>query len=105
MTNRVSATLEAVKIVRPALEKFYGSLSDEQQARFNALGPNIGEPSQQQPECSARELRRSEIKPDAAADRTDRCSGKPGWQTKGSARTPGRRDQTGGSWTASYLPE
>jgi hypothetical protein len=50
MTNRVSATLEAVKIVRPALEKFYGSLSDEQQARFNALGPNIGEPSQQQPQ-------------------------------------------------------
>ncbi|WP_245288118.1 Spy/CpxP family protein refolding chaperone [Bradyrhizobium sp. Ec3.3] len=50
MTNRVSATLEAVKIVRPALEKFYGSLSDEQQARFNALGPNVGEPSQQQPQ-------------------------------------------------------
>jgi hypothetical protein len=50
MTNRVSATLEAVKIVRPALEKFYSSLSDEQQARFNALGPNIGEPSQQQPQ-------------------------------------------------------
>jgi hypothetical protein len=44
MTNRVGATLEAVKMVRPALEKFYGSLSDEQQARFNALGPNnIGE--------------------------------------------------------------
>ncbi len=47
MTNRVSATLEAVKIVRPALEKFYGSLSDEQQARFNTLGPNIGERPQQ----------------------------------------------------------
>ena len=46
MTNRISATLEAVKIVRPALEKFYNSLSDEQQARFNALGPNIGERSQ-----------------------------------------------------------
>jgi hypothetical protein len=42
MTNRVSATLEAVRIVRPALEKFYNSLSDEQQARFNALGPEIG---------------------------------------------------------------
>ena len=42
MTNRVSATLEAVKIVRPALEKFYNSLSDEQQARFNALGPGLG---------------------------------------------------------------
>lgn len=54
MTNRVSATLEAVKIVRPALEKFYGSLTDEQQASFNALGPNIGERSQpQQQEANA----------------------------------------------------
>lgn len=48
MMNRVSATLEAVKIVRPALENFYNSLNDEQQARFNALGPNIGERAQQQ---------------------------------------------------------
>lgn len=48
MTSRVSATLEAVRIVRPALERFYGSLSDEQQARFNALGPNLGGRSQQQ---------------------------------------------------------
>jgi LTXXQ motif family protein len=48
MTNRISATLEAVHIVRPALEKFYNSLSDEQQARFNTLGPNIGERSQPQ---------------------------------------------------------
>ena len=39
MTNRISATLDAVRIVRPALEKFYNSLSDEQQARFNAIGP------------------------------------------------------------------
>ena len=50
MMNRISATLEAVRIVRPALEKFYNSLSDEQQARFNALGPNIGEQSQSQPQ-------------------------------------------------------
>jgi hypothetical protein len=53
MTNRISATLEAVRIVRPALEKFYNSLSDEQQARFNALGPNIGERSPQQPQQDA----------------------------------------------------
>jgi hypothetical protein len=52
MTNRIGATLEAVRIVRPALEKFYNSLSDEQQARFNALGPNIGEPSQPQPQAN-----------------------------------------------------
>jgi hypothetical protein len=53
MTNRISATLEAVRIVRPALEKFYNALSDEQQARFNALGPNIGERSQRQPQQEA----------------------------------------------------
>ena len=39
--------------MRPALEKFYNSLSDEQQARFNALGPNVGERSQQQPQQEA----------------------------------------------------
>jgi hypothetical protein len=50
MTNRVSATLDAVRIVRPALEQFYNSLNDEQKARFNALGPNVGEHSQQQPQ-------------------------------------------------------
>ncbi|WP_245319771.1 Spy/CpxP family protein refolding chaperone [Bradyrhizobium sp. LMTR 3] len=49
MTNRVTATLDAVRIVRPALERFYNSLDDEQKARFNALGPNVGERSQQQP--------------------------------------------------------
>ncbi|WP_245477813.1 Spy/CpxP family protein refolding chaperone [Bradyrhizobium guangxiense] len=48
MVNRISATLEAVRIVRPALENFYNSLSDEQQAHFNALGPNVGERSPQQ---------------------------------------------------------
>jgi len=36
--------------VRPALEAFYNSLNDEQKARFNALGPNVGEHSQQQPQ-------------------------------------------------------
>ena len=53
MTSRVNATLVAVRIVRPALEKFYGSLSDEQQARFNALGPDIGERTPQQPQQEA----------------------------------------------------
>jgi len=29
----------AIKTVRPALADFYASLSDEQKARFNTLGP------------------------------------------------------------------
>lgn len=53
MMNRIGATLEAVKIVRPALENLYNSLSDEQQARFNALGPNVAERSSQPQEASA----------------------------------------------------
>jgi LTXXQ motif family protein len=53
MTNRVSATLDAVRTVRPPLERFYESLSDEQKARFNTLGPNVGDRSQQQPQPDA----------------------------------------------------
>jgi hypothetical protein len=37
MHARVDAMLKAVQIVRPALDKFYGSLNDEQRERFNAL--------------------------------------------------------------------
>ena len=39
MMARLDATLQAVDTVRPALEKFYASLSDEQKERFNQLGP------------------------------------------------------------------
>jgi hypothetical protein len=39
MTARLDATLQAVHTVRPALEAFYASLSDEQKERFNEIGP------------------------------------------------------------------
>lgn len=39
MTARLDATLQAVQTVHPALEKFYGSLNDEQKERFNQIGP------------------------------------------------------------------
>jgi LTXXQ motif family protein len=39
MTARLDATLQAVRTVRPPLEKFYDSLSDEQKERFNEIGP------------------------------------------------------------------
>jgi hypothetical protein len=63
MMNRIGATLEAVRIVRPALEKFYDSLNDEQKARFNALGPDIGERSQRQQEANAQPDTCGEPKP------------------------------------------
>ena len=54
MTNRISATLEAVRMVRPALEAFYNALSDEQRARFNALSPRLPAPSEDQPQQEAK---------------------------------------------------
>src|SRR5207237_4779001 len=39
--------LQAVRTVRPVVERFYQSLNDEQKARFNALGPDDN-PDQQQ---------------------------------------------------------
>jgi hypothetical protein len=42
MTGRLEAMLAAVDVVRPPLTQFYGSLTDEQKARFNAIGPEPG---------------------------------------------------------------
>jgi hypothetical protein len=59
MHKRLDAMLAAVRTLRPALDKFYQSLSDEQKARFNALGPeqNAAQPQSQRDLaqfCSAR---------------------------------------------------
>jgi hypothetical protein len=40
MESRLQVMLAAVQTVRPALERFYQSLSDEQKARFNAIAPS-----------------------------------------------------------------
>jgi LTXXQ motif family protein len=39
MDSRLQVMLQAVETVRPALDGFYKSLSDEQKARFNAIAP------------------------------------------------------------------
>jgi hypothetical protein len=39
MERQLAALEQAVQAVQPALEKFYGSLSDDQRERFNALSP------------------------------------------------------------------
>jgi len=41
MIARLEATREALRRVRPPLARFYDSLSDEQKARFNAIGPRV----------------------------------------------------------------
>jgi LTXXQ motif family protein len=42
MEQRLKTMLDAIKLVQPALESFYGSLTDEQKARFNLLGSQQG---------------------------------------------------------------
>ena len=58
MRARVAAMLQAVQVVRPALEKFYQSLNDEQKERFNALDQGNEMAGRQQPDltglCSGR---------------------------------------------------
>lgn len=49
MMDRLQATLDAVRLVRPPLERFYESLSDEQKARFNEIGPTFARNEQQMP--------------------------------------------------------
>jgi hypothetical protein len=39
IANRLETMLQAVKIVRAALDDFYGKLNDEQKAQFEAIGP------------------------------------------------------------------
>jgi hypothetical protein len=42
MEMRLSAMLQALDTVQPAIAKFYNSLTDEQKARFDRLGPRQG---------------------------------------------------------------
>ncbi len=42
MISRFEASLDAIALVRPPLEAFYNALTDEQRARFDAIGPDLG---------------------------------------------------------------
>jgi hypothetical protein len=75
MRQRIETMLQAVQIVRPALEKFYASLNDEQKARFDALNPD---------EQRSRQARSNEQR---QPDVTQVCSG----QTAGAGDLPTTR--------------
>ena len=45
LEKQLGALQEAVHVVRPALEKFYDSLSDDQKQRFNTLAPATTRPT------------------------------------------------------------
>ena len=47
MLLRLQAIDEAIQTVKPALQAFYSSLNDEQKARFNEIGQQLGQPRQQ----------------------------------------------------------
>ena len=47
MRDRLSAMIEAVRTVREPLARLYDQLSDEQRARFNAIGSASEEPSEE----------------------------------------------------------
>ena len=47
MLLRLQAIDEAIQTVKPALQPFYNSLNDEQKARFNEIGQQLGQPRQQ----------------------------------------------------------
>jgi hypothetical protein len=47
MLLRLQAIDDAIQTVKPALQAFYNSLNDEQKARFNELGQQLGQPRQQ----------------------------------------------------------
>lgn len=59
MQTRLEGLVQAINIVQPPLAKFYDSLSDEQKARFNALGarqqPPAGEKAGQNPQAQCGE--------------------------------------------------
>jgi len=41
IASRLDAMLQAVQLVRAALNDFYGSLTDEQKAQFNGIPPMV----------------------------------------------------------------
>jgi hypothetical protein len=55
--KRLDTMLQAVKVVRSALDDFYGTLSDEQKAQFEAIGPRRTA-SADQPDTRRRHSRR-----------------------------------------------
>jgi hypothetical protein len=69
MRTRVEAMLQAVQVARPALDKFYQSLNDEQKERFNVIDQDVETTGQRQTEIAL--CRRAERDPRPLLDRTE----------------------------------
>jgi hypothetical protein len=71
MAQRVEALRSAVTIVQPALDKFYGLLTDEQKAKITALAASAARASRGSSE--QRQLQRGAARRHGLAERTDRA--------------------------------
>jgi hypothetical protein len=60
MTQRLQAASDAVGTVKPALEAFYTSLTDEQKARFNEIGPQLARSQRSQRAVEANNAQNSQ---------------------------------------------
>ncbi|MBX9845010.1 MAG: Spy/CpxP family protein refolding chaperone [Xanthobacteraceae bacterium] len=72
MTQRLQATADAVSIVKPALEAFTNSLSDEQKARFNEIGPQLArsqQGSQRRPQTAAADAEPSDAQANCSSEK------------------------------------
>jgi len=84
MEARIDALLRAVNIVGPALERFYDSLSDEQKARFNAIGaPQPSQRPQGERRRNGRDGASGQPNPQAACE----AEATPPWPTAQIERT------------------
>jgi hypothetical protein len=63
MIQRLQATDQAIQTVKPALEAFYNSLSDEQKARFNEVGPQLAK------QAGPRTAAKTEAQADCSAEK------------------------------------
>ena len=97
MESRLQVMLQAVDTVRPALNRFYQSLNDEQKARFNAMSPETIH-RRRRPARLHQVLRRAHAWGDRSADRPHCPGGAADVGTAGCARRiQGCVHQGGGS--------
>lgn len=83
--QRTEARLQAIRTLRPALDAFYKSLSDEQKARFNALGAHRG-PQWAHEGQRWHHMWRGPGRDDERGDWRGRGDGREGWHGRGEGR-------------------
>jgi hypothetical protein len=99
MENRLQVMLAAVQTVRPALDHLYRSLSDEQNARFNAVAPTSDAVAGQDQRnlttlCDQRTLGMTDLPIDRIAQAVRPTSAQQAVPSRPTCRSSNRRDFT-----------